>query len=292
MTSPRVSLLATLIVLGTGMAWGFYWLAVRMIEARGLPGAWGTVAITLAAAALIWPFAKAAPRETARLPAAFVALGGGAFALYSVGFVEGRVAMIILLWFFSPVWSTLIGRFVMGWPVSPLRLASIVVGLLGLAVLLGADGVPLPENRGEWMSLLGGVLWSVSTTGIRVLPPLPTARAALVFAQGAAATALALALALAPAPAPALADLPALAAIALAAGGFWWGLTLAGLMWAAARLDPARVSILLMAEVLVGALSAAFLAGESLDAAVILGGGLILAAGLLEVWPQRMTGPD
>ena len=51
-------------------------------------------------------------------------------------------------------------------------------------------------------------------------------------------------------------------------------------------------SILLMAEVLVGALSAALLAGEGLDAAVILGGGLILAAGLLEVWPQRPNGPD
>ena len=62
----------------------------------------------------------------------------------------------------------MIGRFVMGWPTPRLRVAAIVVGLAGLAMILGADGqAPLPRGVGEWMSLVGGVLWSISTTGIR-----------------------------------------------------------------------------------------------------------------------------
>jgi drug/metabolite transporter (DMT)-like permease len=62
---------------------------------------------------------------------------------------------------------------------------------------------------------------------------------------------------------------------------------MAGLMWAAARLEPARVGILLMAEVLVGVVSAALIAGEALGTLEILGGLLVLSAGVLEVWPVR-----
>jgi drug/metabolite transporter (DMT)-like permease len=292
MASDRTTSLASGIVLGTGLAWGLYWIAVRGIEAAGLPGAWGTVAITLGACLCIIPFALRRGDGTAGLAShGFVALGGAAFALYSVGFVQGRVAMVILLWFFSPVWSALIGRFVMGWPTPPLRIAAIVTGLAGLAVLLGADGVPLPENAGEWMSLAGGFLWSISTVGIRVSAPLPPARAALVFAIGAAITALALALLLAPLPAMTFPNPLWVAGLALASGGFWWGLTMAGLLWATVRLDPARVSILLMTEVLVGTLSAALLAGETMTPLEVLGGALILAAGVLEVWPTRGRGP-
>ncbi len=61
-------------------------------------------------------------------------------------------------------------------------------------------------------------------------------------------------------------------------------------MWAAARLEPARVGILLMAEVLVGATSAALIAGEHLGPVELAGGALVLLAGVLEVWPQRSRG--
>lgn len=58
-------------------------------------------------------------------------------------------------------------------------------------------------------------------------------------------------------------------------------------MWATVRLDPARTGILLMSEVLVGAASAALLAGELLDRPKLIGGALVLVAGLLEVCPVK-----
>ena len=77
------------------------------------------------------------------------------------------------------------------------------------------------------------------------------------------------------------------AGLALLAGGLWWAASVAALIWAVARLDPARVGILLMAEVLVGAASAALIAGERLSAMELAGGALVLLAGVLEVWPVR-----
>jgi drug/metabolite transporter (DMT)-like permease len=45
----------------------------------------------------------------------------------------------------------------------------------------------------------------------------------------------------------------------------------------------------LMTEVLTGALSAAFLANERLRGAEMLGGALVLCAGVLEIWPARRS---
>ncbi|WP_101068547.1 DMT family transporter [Roseovarius salinarum] len=290
MQTNRTSLAASLVVLGTGALWGLYWIPVRRLAETALPGAWGTLAIVAAAALLLAPVAAARRRQLAaadRMAVAAVALGGAAFVLYSVAFVHGRVAIVILLFFLTPVWSTLIGRVVMGWPAAPLRLAAIAVGMAGLAVMLGADGgVPLPRGAGEWLALLSGLLWSVATTGIRTKAPLGPGEAAFVFAAGACVGAAALVPLFAPLPAgPDPAGLWAGAGWALAAGGLWWGLSMAGLMWATARLEPARVGILLMTEVLVGAASAAWLADEQMGRAEIAGGALVLVAALLEVWP-------
>jgi len=292
MDNDRATSLATLIVVATGVLWGFYWVPVRQLAALGLAGAWGTLAIVAVAAIVLTPFALRSGRRLVRsspMALASVALGGFAFVLYSVGLVYGRVAIIILLFFLTPVWSTLFGRYLMGWPTPRLRLFAIVIGLLGLFVMLGADGeIPAPKGIGEWLALVSGILWSLATTGIRASPPLPPVEASFVFAAGATAGALVLALALAPFPVSLAPSAVWLAGFwALAAGALWWAASMAGLMWAAARLHPARTGILLMAEVLIGTVSAAMIAGEYLSLPEIAGSGLILCAGVLEVWPVR-----
>jgi drug/metabolite transporter (DMT)-like permease len=74
-------------------------------------------------------------------------------------------------------------------------------------------------------------------------------------------------------------------------GAFWWAFLVAGLMWAAPKLDPTRVGILHMIEVPVAAASAALIVSEHLSPLEVLGGGLVVVAGLLEVWPVRRKRP-
>ncbi len=292
MPADRGAWIATLIVIGTGVLWGFYWVPVRQLTGLGVEGPWGTLAVVGAAVLLLAPSAwrrRQSLRRSGPVTLGFVALGGAGFALYSIGFVYGRVAIIILLFFLTPVWSTLIARFILGHATPPMRVAAIGVGLAGLAVMLGADGeVPVPQGTGEWLALISGILWSVATTGIRTRPAPEPAAAAFVFALGAFLAALVMAPLLAPAPSAIPAgQLGPVVGLVILTGGLWWGLSMASLLWAAPRLDPARVGILLMAEVLVGTLSAALLAGEHLGRFEIIGGALVLCAGILEVWPAR-----
>ncbi|SEO17310.1 hypothetical protein SAMN05216227_10569 [Pseudorhodobacter antarcticus] len=287
----NTAFLASVIVLCVGVFWGVYWVPVRAIAALGLDGAWGTGAITLAAMLFLLPFVAGKThvfRETGIVGVVSIALGGAAFALYSIGFLYGKVALVVLLWFFSPVWSVLIAKFVLRWQVPTLRLIAIGVGLVGLVIMLGGEGgVPVPRSLGEWMAFVGGLIWAGATAGMRLksrVPPLP---AAFVFAAGASLTSFAFAPFLEPLPIVAAADAARMGITVLVTGGLWWGLSIAGLMWATLRLDPARVGILLMPEVIFGALTAAIFAGETLSASEMIGGGLVILCGMLEVWPTK-----
>lgn len=290
----NTTFLASVIVLVTGVFWGVYWVPVRAIAELGLDGAWGTGAISLAAMLFLLPFLVGkAPvfRDTGFVGVASIALGGAAFALYSIGFLYGKVALVVLLWFFSPVWSVLIAKFVLRWQVPTLRLVAIGVGLAGLVIMLGGEGgLPVPRSLGEWMAFVGGLVWAGATAGMRLksrVPPLP---AAFVFALGATVTCFAFAPFLEPLPAIAAADAVRIGITVLVTGGVWWGLSIAALMWATLRLDPARVGILLMPEVIFGALTAAIFAGETLSVSEMIGGGLVILCGVLEVWPTKAEG--
>lgn len=287
----NTTFVASAIVLLTGIVWGIYWIPVRAIAELGLDGAWGTGAIAFAAVLFLLPFVLANRgflRDANLVAVASLALGGAAFALYSIGFLYGKVALVVLLWFFSPVWSVLIAKYLLRWHVPRLRLVAIAVGLCGLFIMLGGEGdMPLPRSPGEWMAFIGGLVWALATAGMRLKSQVPPLPAAFLFALGATATSVLLAPFLEPTPTVALSEVASLVIIVLLAGGIWWGVSIAALMWATVRLDPARVGILLMTEVIFGALTAAIFAGEILKPSEIVGGTLVILCGLLEVWPTK-----
>lgn len=284
--------LAGTFVVTVGALWGIYWMPLRRLEALVPAGTWLTLAVVLVACALLAPAAwrgRRRLRGSPRLAVASVALGGASFALYSNGLLHGQVAVVILLFYLTPVWSTLIARFWLGWPVSWWRYAAIACGLLGILLVLGGShgGVPLPHDPGDWMGLASGFLWAVASTGIRVHSRTRPAETNFVFCVGAAVLALPMALWLgAPGAAGSVAamEVGALGWLLLL-GGVWWAASLTLFLWSTQVIEPARVGILLMSEVIVGAVSAALFAGEAFGPMVALGAILVIMAGVLETLP-------
>ncbi len=70
--------------------------------------------------------------------------------------------------------------------------------------------------------------------------------------------------------------------IALTAA-LWFVLMVLLLMWGNKRLDPGRVGILLMGEVVVGAASAALLTDEPFGLRQLVGGAMIVAAAVADI---------
>ena len=131
MSSSRHTGLASLCVLLAGSLWGLYWVPVRALAGAGLVGARGSLLVSVIACAMLLAAMCAVRPPLGRLDPlglAANAAGGAAFMLYSVGLVEGRISSVILLFYLTPVWTTLITAVVLRWPVPRLRYAVIVLG--------------------------------------------------------------------------------------------------------------------------------------------------------------------
>ncbi|HKJ71013.1 MAG TPA: DMT family transporter [Gammaproteobacteria bacterium] len=292
-----ITSLASLTVVAVGALWGIYWVPLRQLEAVSAAGPWATLAAVLLGGLCLAPFGWAGRSRLATAnnrALASVALGGASFVLYSNGLLYGRVAVVILLFYLTPVWSTLIARFWLGWPVSWWRYAAIVCGLAGIALVLRGShgGLPLPHTLGDFLGLASGLLWAIASTGIHVHVRTRPAETNFVFLAGAIVMAAVLALVLGAADPPRIpvGQLGEALFWTLGIGGLWWGLSLVGFLWATREMEPARVGILLMGEVIVGAVSAALFAGEPFGLPMGLGSALVVAAGFLETLPDRKAG--
>lgn len=274
-----------------GAFWGIYWMPLRRVEELGATGPWATLLTVFCGLLVMAPFAwamRARLLATGRPVVLSMMLGGAAFVLYSNALLYGQVAVVILLFYLTPIWSTLIGRFWFGWPIRWWRYLAIGLGLFGIGLVLGGTGeVPLPHRLGDWFGLAAGVLWSVASTGIHTEEHSGPIEANTFLLLGAAVTAV-LFLPLAPAlPETTAGALPELVGWIVALGIVWWCASMVSIVWAAQRLEPARVGILFMSEVVVGALSAALFADEPFGPAVAVGAVLVITAGLLETLPVR-----
>lgn len=204
--------------------------------------------------------------------------------LYSVGLVEGRISAVILLFYLTPVWTTLITALILRWPVPGPRYIVIGFGLVGLILVLGGrDGIPIPRASGEWLGLVAGMLWSVASVGMRLRGEMRPLTGVATFIIGALVVGILLWPMLADAAFPfkALLDVSTLIWVLVTALVWWIGSMLA-LVWATARLDPTRVGLLLMTEVLVGVISSALFTDETLTIVQMAGGALLVAVGLLD----------
>jgi drug/metabolite transporter (DMT)-like permease len=270
-----------------GAAWGIYWLPLRELTSLGFGGEWATAAIFIASLPAALPLAFIARRELKAhwRGLTWLAIGnGGAFCLYSNAYAHTSVFNVIFLFYLSPVWSVLITRFWLGERVSVARMGCVALGLTGLVVMLSADGGwPLPRNLGDWMALSCGMVWAVMAVMIRRNTHIGAVANSVGFFLGGVGPALILALL------SGTSSLPP--AEALSAGWAWvigiawlgWVPAQLLLFWGVARISPVRSGILLMTELLTGAATAAWLSGDPLTWQQVLGGAMILSAGLGDV---------
>jgi drug/metabolite transporter (DMT)-like permease len=286
--SRRPDLLPSLCVAVSGIFWGLFWLLLRAFEDYGFEGAWPGLVVYCVCFVLLLPFL---PRRWKRIKANAATIfvtglfTGTSFALYAASLMMTEVVRTLLLFYLTPIWSTLLGIFLLGERLTFGRLAALVLGFMGLLVVLGlGEGFPWPRNLGDSMGLAAGMFWSYGTVKLFQNKTVATYELILVFVVGGAVV-LALAVLFGGAVfgrPPSLSDARNALPLMLLAGLY----TLPMLyltIWPARLISPARVGILLMGEVVVGVGSAAWLSGEPFGLREALGTALILSAAAVEV---------
>ena len=92
-------------------------------------------------------------------PAPMICAGfmiGAAFTLYANGLVETTVIRATLLFYLSPIWSTILGIFWLSERLTSARIVSIFVAVIGLFLLLAdlnnSDNIHLNIGLGNYTS--------------------------------------------------------------------------------------------------------------------------------------------
>ena len=285
-TAPQAAILVSTLL------WGTLWIPLRELNESGVSGATATSLSFLLGLVVLLPFA--APHARRILAGGWPLAASGFFlavciALYAEGMVRGEVARVLLLFYLTPVWSTLLARLMLGQPITRRRVVTIILGLLGMAVILG-DGMslPLPRSAADWMGLISGVAWGLAmvylqrTAARRDFDRIFTA---LVFLAP-----IYFLVTLLPGSRDSIGVEGALMAdwvmILVTLAVIWMVPVIALTVYGASRMDPGMVAIFLMFEVIIGLASAAWLLDEPFGPREIIGAGFIIAAMLSEIVRQ------
>jgi drug/metabolite transporter (DMT)-like permease len=288
MTMSPSAFWPSIAVATSALFWGTTWIPLREIVRGGLPQSWSGVLIFAIPAVIALPVVLYRWRSirAGGLPLLMVALGVGACnALFAEALTFGESGMIVLLFYLSPIWATLLERIVLGTPLARHRILGLVLGLAGMVILQGLGGrLPFPANLAEWMGLAAGVCWAVGLVAANVAQGSSVVdKTSLQFF---CATAFGFLLVLGldpqsdwPRPDSILNGMPWILAT-----GVWMVGAMGLSLWGAGRMSPARASMLLMLEVVVALASAHWWADEPVGLNKLLGGALILSAGIVDAW--------
>lgn len=77
---------------------------------------------------------------------------------YAGALIYTDVVRALLLYHLTPIWSTLLARALLGETVTPIKWATISLGVLAIIVIVRIEaGFDLTFNLGDWMGLCDGM---------------------------------------------------------------------------------------------------------------------------------------
>ena len=284
----KIDTLAKLACAFSGLVWGLFWIPIRSLAAAGIAGVWATLVFYEVPFVLVLPLLFRRRRQTIEGGPRLQALGfmtAVSLVLYSISMLYTEVVKAMLLFYLTPLWSTLLARVFLDEPITRLRWLAMALGLIGMLVIFRADiGMPLPQSAGDWLALASGLIWSVASVMLRTDKG---TSAIELFTQNfiwSGVIALAFVLIIDPGfnTSPPLLDyieqLPWLVPVIVT-------VVMSGVyasMWGAPKLNPGIVGLLFMTEISIGAITAALWSGDPFGWREAIGIVLITTAGILE----------
>ncbi len=284
-------LLPTFAVLAVGMLWGIFWMPMRLLDSYGVGAAWVSVVFSAVMMLSPLPWIAASRRwRVSKHQATAGSLLGTAFTFYTCSLLLTDVINAILLFYLTPIWSMLAGFLLHGTRPTLLRIFAIVCGLGGMMFILGAgEDFPWPRNAGDWIALTSGMLWAAGSMLAARESDDSIAIPIALFGFGGVVSSLAFVGAAMAAGSDTassgtlIANLPLIIGLALVL----FVPTNALVLWAQQKMDAPRVGILLMGEVVVGAISAALFSGEAFTRGDLAGTLLIIGASVTEILSRQ-----
>lgn len=173
-TNQSANLLPVISLLLSACLWGVFWYPLRVLEAHGLPGLWSTV--TIFGTALCFSLTLVlVQRRAIRSHPLLLVLMAAASGWCNVAFIQavlsGNVVRVTLLFYLSPLWTVLLGRLILAERLDRQALITLICALGGALVMLWDSklGFPWPQAGSDWLAISSGFGFALSNVMVRKL---------------------------------------------------------------------------------------------------------------------------
>ncbi len=260
--------------------WGVIWYPLRLLAEHGLNGLWSSLVsygvALLAGVLYAWRQELNWREDKAQLVLLALAAGWCNVA-FVVAVIDGSVMRVLLLFYLSPLWSVLLGRWLLGERASRTALTVVGVALIGALVMLWDKqlGLPWPRVGSDWLALSSGFGFALSNVLVRKMHRVSLVAKTMVSWAGVVLVALAW-IGCGGHGFPAVAPATVLAAAAL--GVFGIVIMTAAVQYGVTHMPVHRSAVILLFELVAGAVSSQLLTQEVISVREMVGGLLILVA--------------
>ncbi len=176
MNSARAEhhLLPVFSLLLTASLWGIVWYPLRLLEAAGLHGLWSALVSYGALLCLfLWIFVRDRRLLAMNLSAlAVLALGAGwCNVAFILAVLDGNVVRVLLLFYLSPFWAVCLGWLMLDERLDRQSLLVFVLAVIGALIMLWNEqiGVPWPRDDADWLAVSAGFAFALSNVYVRRL---------------------------------------------------------------------------------------------------------------------------
>lgn len=276
------SLTAAFSLLFAATLWGIFWYPLRWLETQGIDGLWATLFIYSGTCVYFIPHFKQSISEikiSPRLMLVLAIFAGWTNIAFFLAVIEGEVVRVLLLFYMSPIWANLLAYFVLKEHLSLRNFLALIIALVGMLIMLWQADMdyPWPSNTSDWLALSAGIAFAVTNVVMRMAQDVSSRSKAIVGWYGVIVISLALLILLKiPLGKPELASV----LIAFVIGSTMLIVMTLAVAYGVSHLPVQQSAVILLFEVVVGAVSAYLIIGETMALREWIGGALILGAGL------------
>ena len=277
---PSHPLLPVLSLLFAATLWGIVWYPLRLLEINGLAGAWSAL-VSYGAALLVcaWVFVREYRALADNI--AYLILMGLAAGWCNVAFImavlDGTVVRVLLLFYLSPFWAVCLGWLLLGERLDTRSMVVFVIAVCGAMIMLWDTslGAPWPRGVADWLAVSSGFAFALSNVFVRKLGQVAVLLKSSSTFLGVTVVAAAWILVMQTA-VPTVEPVVYVYAVLLGLCGFL--LMALTVLYGVTHMPLHRSAIILLFELVVGAVSSLLLTSEVVLSREWVGGGMIVLA--------------
>jgi drug/metabolite transporter (DMT)-like permease len=276
--SPRW--LPVLSLLFTATLWGVVWYPLRLLQAQGLGGLWSAL-ISYGAALVVclWVFVRDRQvlKENARYLVYMAIAAGWCNVAFIMAVLDGTVVRVLLLFYLSPFWAVCLGWLMLGERLDGKSLLVFAIAVCGAMIMLWDEriGFPWPRDESDWLAVSSGFAFALSNVYIRKMHQVGVWLKSASSSLGVVLVTLVWVV-VSRTGVPDININIFLFAIALGLSGFL--VMTVTVQYGVSRMPVHRSAIILLFELVIGAISSLLLTDELVYVNEWVGGGMIILA--------------